>query len=62
MKNKGKTAHQTEINNLSDPEFKSLVIRMLTEFGKTIDEHNEIFNNEVEIFFFFKIQSRRLNH
>lgn len=52
MKNKGKTAHQTEINNLSDPEFKSLVIRMLTEFGKTIDEHNEIFNNEVEKFFF----------
>lgn len=50
MKNKGKIAHETEINNLSDTEFKSLVIRMLTEFGKTIDEHN-IFNNEVEKFF-----------
>lgn len=50
MKNKGKIAHETEINNLSDTEFKSLVIRMLTEFGKMIDEHN-IFNNKVENFF-----------
>lgn len=50
MKNKGKIAHETEINNLSDTEFKSLVIRMLTEFGKMIDEHN-IFNNEVENIF-----------
>lgn len=29
MKNKGKTANETEINNLSDTELKSLVIRML---------------------------------
>ena len=52
MKNKGKTANETEINNLSDTEFKSLVIRMLIELGKTIDEHSEIFNNEVENMFF----------
>ena len=42
MKNKGKIAHQTEINNLSDPEFKSLVIRMLTELGEIIDKCYEI--------------------
>lgn len=51
MKNKGKTANETEISNLSDTEFKSFIIRMLIELGKRIDEHSEIFNNEVENFF-----------
>ena len=48
--NKRKTANETEINNLLDTEFKSFVIRMLIELGKRIDEHSEIFNNEVENF------------
>lgn len=47
----GKTANETEINNLSDTEFKSFVIRMLIELGKRIEERSEIFNNEVENFF-----------
>lgn len=40
-KSKGKpqkTTNETEINNLPDKEFKVLVIRMLTELGKRIDE------------------------
>ena len=32
--------NETEIN-LPDKEFKALVIRMLTELGKRIDEHSE---------------------
>ena len=59
MKNKGKTANETEINNLSDTEFKSFVIRMLIELGKRIDEHSEIFNNEVEIFFKYSEQKTK---
>ena len=42
MKNKEKTANETEINNLSETEFKALVIKMLIELGKRIDEHSEI--------------------
>ena len=59
MKNKGKTANETEINNLSDTEFKSFVIRMLIELGKRIDEHSEIFNNEVEIFLKYSEQKTK---
>ena len=29
-------------------EFKTLIIRMLTELGKRIDEQNENFNKELE--------------
>ena len=31
-----------------DKEFKALVIRMLTELGKRIDEHNKTSNKELE--------------
>lgn len=37
-----------EINNLLDKEFKATVIKMLTEFGKRLEEHSENFNKELE--------------
>ena len=37
-----------DIGNLPEKEFKALVIRMLTELGKRIDEHSENFNKELE--------------
>ena len=40
------TTIETEINNLPYKEFKVLVIRMPTEFGKRIDEHSEKINKE----------------
>ena len=47
-KNPEKTSHEKEINNLPDKECKALVLRMLTELGKSIDEHSENFNKELE--------------
>ena len=47
-KNPWKTTNETEINNLLDKEFKALVVRMLTELGKRIDEHSENFDEELE--------------
>ena len=41
-----KAANKT--NNLPDKEFKALIIRMLTELGKIMDEHNENLNKELE--------------
>ena len=41
MKEQEKTPeknNETEINNSPDKEFKALVIKMLTELGKRIDE------------------------
>ena len=46
-KNPEKINNKTEINNLPDKEFKALMIRMLTELRKRIDEHSENFNKEV---------------
>ena len=37
-----------QIYNLPDKEFKAIVIRMLTELQKKIDEHSENFNKELE--------------
>ena len=37
-----------QINNLPDKEFEALVIKMLTELRKRIDEHSENFNKELE--------------
>ena len=36
------------MNNLPYKEFKTLVVRMITELGKRIDEHSENFNKELE--------------
>lgn len=33
-----------QIINLYDKEFKAIVIKMLTELGRKIDEHNDSFN------------------
>ena len=41
-----KAANKT--NNLPDKEFKALIIRMLTDLGKIMDEHNENLNKELE--------------
>ena len=37
-----------QIHNLPNKELKALVIRMLTELGKRIDEHNKTSNKELE--------------
>ena len=34
------TTDEREVNTLPDKEFKALVIRMLTELRKRIEEHN----------------------
>ena len=39
---------ETEISNLPDKEFKVLVLRMLTELGKRIDEHSDNSNKGLE--------------
>ena len=46
MKTPGEKSNKTEISNLPDKEFKTLI--MLTELGKRLDEHSEIFNRELE--------------
>lgn len=48
MKEQEKITNETKINNLPDKEIKALVIRMLNEFWKRIDENNENFNAELE--------------
>jgi len=42
-KNPEKSTDETEINNLPDEAFKTLVIRILTELGERIDESNQNF-------------------
>ena len=37
-----------EINNLLDKELKVMVIKMLTELRRRMNEHNENFNKETE--------------
>lgn len=37
-----------ETSNLQDTEYKTLVIKMLNEFGRKIDELTENFNKEIE--------------
>ena len=37
-----------QISNILDKEIKALVIGMLTELGKRIDENSENFNKELE--------------
>ena len=39
-----KTSKETEINNLPNKELKALVIRMLTDLGKRINDHSENLN------------------
>ena len=40
--------NETEISNLSDKEFKVMVIKMITELGKRMDELGENVNKETE--------------
>ena len=35
--------------NETDKEYKAIVIRMLTEWGKRLDEHSENFNKDYKI-------------
>jgi len=37
-----------QIYNLPDKEFKAIVIRMLIEVGKRMDEYSKDFNEELE--------------
>ena len=54
-KNPEKINNETEINNLPNKQFKTLVIKMLTELRKRIDVNSEHFNKELENM--IKIQS-----
>ena len=47
-KNLEKTPNEAEINNSPDKELKAIVVRMLTELGKRINEFSENFNKQVE--------------
>ena len=38
--------NQTEVNNLPDKELKVIVIKMLTELGRIMNEHDENFNKD----------------
>ena len=42
-----KTLMITEKSNLPDKEFRITVIKMLTELGKIMDEHNGNFNKVI---------------
>ena len=37
-----------QISNLQEKKFKDLVIGMLTDIGKRIDEHSDNFNRELQ--------------
>ena len=43
-----KELNETEINNLPDKEYKLIVIRMLGDLRRRIDEHSENFNKELK--------------
>ena len=45
-KTSGKILNEMQINNLSDKVFKVMVIKIFTEFGRTMDKHSENFNKE----------------
>ena len=42
-----KEVNETEISNLSNKEFKIMVIRILTELSSRMEEHSENFNKEI---------------
>ena len=37
-----------EVSNLPDKEFKVMVVKMLTEFRRRMEAHNEKFNTELD--------------
>ena len=43
-----KELKKKEISNLSDAEFKTLLIRMLIELRRRVDEQSENFNKKIE--------------
>ena len=45
-KTSGKKLNEIEISNLPDKEFKVIVIKMLTELGRRMDELSENFNTK----------------
>lgn len=40
--------NEVKLSNPTDKEFKVIVIKMLTELGRRIDEFSENFNKEIE--------------
>lgn len=47
-KNLRKDLKETEISNLPDKEFKVMVLKILTEFGRRMDDYSEKFNKTTE--------------
>ena len=39
---------KVEISNLPDKEFKVMIIKMLNELGRRMNEHSDKFNKELE--------------
>ena len=52
MKEQDKTSEKAfnkmKINDLPDKEFKIMVIKMFTKFGRRMDKHSENFNKEIK--------------
>lgn len=44
----GKELSKTEISSLPDKEFKTIVLKMLTELGRRMDELSENFSKQIE--------------
>ena len=44
----GARLNEMEISNLPDKEFKIMVIKMLIELGRIMDEHSENFDKEIK--------------
>ena len=43
-----KELNETEVSNLSDKQFKIMVIKMLPEFGGRMGKHNENFKEKMK--------------
>ena len=48
QRNSAKELNKTEMSSLHNEELKVMIIKMLTELGRRMDEHSENFNKELE--------------
>lgn len=46
-KTPGEEVLEVEISNLLEKEFKVIIVKMLKQLGKRMDEHHENFNKEL---------------
>ena len=48
QRNSAKELNKTEMSSLHNEELKVMIIKMLTELGRRMDEHSENFNKELK--------------